>query len=58
MMIPLMNKIESPGKKKPANKPVSANMMNITIYRPPWSVIHVASVKCLNNSIKCCIIIT
>lgn len=52
MMIPLMNKIESPGKKKPANKPVSANMMNITIYKPPWSVIHVASVRCLNNSTK------
>ena len=34
IIIPLTNSKESPGRKNPTNRPVSAKMMNTTRYNP------------------------
>jgi hypothetical protein len=36
--MPATTNNESPGKKKPANKPVSAKMINTSKYNPPISM--------------------
>jgi hypothetical protein len=61
MIMPVMNNKESPGKKKPTNKPVSANMINITIYRPPLEIMKFINLSgsannVLSNSIISCIV--
>jgi hypothetical protein len=40
LKIPVTNNKESPGKKNPANNPVSANTANTMNHKPPLSIYH------------------